>query len=194
MTEATYTQVLHDGKKQSNCHTLKNKRKIVEWPPSYQDAKDMQGWLASDSYHICTCPTGTVPVLLPQRRLWSITKCTKLCTLPMAVHLDAYSQPAVCLMASSPARNTAPCIFPRAHLRLCMQVPSRHQRGAEVRGEPLAHWEETLQRKQKVCCVFCMSMPGVKRRLYTFPYSLCSTNTKLHLPASIHCHWRHRGI
>lgn len=87
----TYTQVLHDGENQSNCHTLKNKRKIVQRPPSYQDSKDMQGWLAWDSYPVCTCTTETVPVLLRQHRLWSITRGPRLCTPPVAVHLDAYS-------------------------------------------------------------------------------------------------------
>lgn len=174
----TYTQVLHDGKNQSNCHTLKNKRKIVQQPPPHQDSKDMQGWLAWDSYPVCTCTTETVPVLLRQRRLWSITKGTRLCPPPVAVRLGACSQPAVCLAVSSPARNTVPCTFPRAHFRLCTQVPSWHQRGAEVRGEQPAHWEETLQRKQKAHCVFCMR-PGIKRRLSTFPYSLCGIHTKL---------------
>lgn len=42
-TEVIYIQVLHDGKNQSNCYTLKNKRKIVQWPPSSEGAKAMQG-------------------------------------------------------------------------------------------------------------------------------------------------------
>jgi len=91
----------------------------------------------------------------------------------------AYRQPAVGLMAASPARNTVPFSFPRAHLRLCTQIPSRHQQGVKVRGELSAHWEETLQREKKAHCVFCVSTPGVKRRLCTFPYSLCSISTKL---------------
>ena len=178
MTKVTYTQVLHDGKNQSNCHTLKNKRKIVQWPPSYQDAKDMQGWLevvimsvpvpqGLCQYRSHSAGSGTslsVPDSAPHQRL---------CTwVPIASLLCVWQR-------HHCARNTVPCTFPRAHLRLCMQVPSRHRRGAKVTEEPPAHWEETLHRKQKVHCVFCMSTPGVKRRLYTFPYSLCGINTKL---------------
>lgn len=136
----------------------------------------MQGWLAWDSYHICTCATGVVPAPLPQSRLWSITKRVRLCTPQWPC---IWVPIAILLMVSSPTSDTVSCTFARAYLRLHVMFSSGHQRRAQVRGKLLAHWKETLQKKQRDHGVFCISTPGVKRRLYTFPCSLWGIYTKV---------------
>lgn len=155
--EVAYTWVLHDGRNQSNCHTLKNKRRNVKWPPTYRDAKDVEGWLAWDSYHICTQTTGTVPAL------------------PLSARSGAS------LSAADPAHHRGPCTWVPIAGLLCVKwhhhlletqstapfqgliwgcarkFPGGTTEEPKVREKPVAHREETLQRKQKVHCVFCMS-------------------------------------